>query len=76
MTPEDLIRELQDENEKLRAEVEKQSQDIKDFEFLARTWADSYKQVVPQLRIKITNLEQIVQELEKDLEDWKNGNIY
>ena len=69
MTPEQLIASLEAQIGKLTEELYQSEKNVKDFEFLARTWMKSYSEEVPRLKAKIQNLEQVVEELEIEIAD-------
>jgi predicted DNA binding CopG/RHH family protein len=75
LTPEQLISELQKENQRLLEELEQAQQDIKDFERLAQVWKKGYSDTERDLRIKLKNAEQTIEQLEEELSEWivKNG---
>ena len=69
ISPEQLISDLQKENARLQAELEEAQRDIKDFEILAIVWKDGYMNMEREYRIKLTNAKQVIQQLEKELEE-------
>lgn len=66
ISPELLITQLNDENEKLKKELEQAQKDIRDFEVLAIEWKSGYDRMKQSLEIKITHLEQTIEELENE----------
>lgn len=70
-TVEDLIRSLEDENERLTKELEQAHQDIKDFERLALVWKKSYQELEFNYSVQLGNKDQVIEDLETDLEWWK-----
>ena len=67
ITPEVLITQLNDENLKLKLELAKTIDDLKDFEMLAIGWKDGYSREVRDLKIKSKHLEQTVEELHNEI---------
>jgi hypothetical protein len=72
ISPEQLITELNIENASLKAKLEEAEQHIKDFEKLAFSWKEGYQDAERYLKIKIEHLEQITEELQKELDIQKN----
>jgi len=72
--PEVLITQLNSENAKLKMELEKTIEDLKDFEILAKGWKDGYNREVRELKIKNKHLEQIIEELQNEIKDSKDQN--
>jgi predicted RNase H-like nuclease (RuvC/YqgF family) len=73
---EQLVSDLQKENQQLREELEEAQKDIVDFEVLAKEWRKGYAELELKHRIKVMELEQVIDELEKELEDWKTCGDY
>lgn len=69
ISPELLITQLIDENEKLKKELEQAQKDIKDFEVLAVEWKDGYNKMKRSLEIKIEHLEQTLQEVRLEMKE-------
>lgn len=65
--PEVLITQLNDENAKLKLELAKTIDDLKDFETLAIGWKDGYSKEVRDLKIKNKHLEQTIEELQSEV---------
>ena len=69
ISPELLITELTDKNEKLTRELEEGQQLIKDFESLALVWQSNYNKMKRDLEIEIKHLEQTIEEMKKEVEE-------
>ncbi len=69
ISPELLITKLTDENEKLKKELEQAQKDIKDFEALAVEWKDGYNRMKRSLEIKITHLEQTIEDMKLETKE-------
>jgi len=69
ITPEQLIRDLQKENERLKEELNQTQSDLEDFESMAKVWMQSYNEEVPKLKKRIMELEQVVEELDNELKE-------
>lgn len=48
----------------LREKLAQSERNVQDFEQLALVWKDAYEKEVPKLKAKITNLEQIIEDME------------
>lgn len=71
MTPEQLISELQSKIDKLEMELSQAQKDIRDFEILAIEWKKGYSDMERNYRIKLQNAEQVIEELEKELDEYE-----
>lgn len=71
ITPEQLIRDLQRENERLQKELDEANEHIKDFEKLAIEWKKGHGELNLKHRVKMKELEQIISELEDEIEELK-----
>ena len=60
------IEEIKKENEELKTKLEEAEQHIKDFEALALEWKDNYNRMSYQLKIEIENLQQIIEEMNRE----------
>jgi hypothetical protein len=69
MTPEDLIRQLQDQVIKLESELFIAQQDIKDFEVLAVEWKKGHEKLKIKHTIEVANLRQEIEELKVELKN-------
>lgn len=75
ITPEQLIYDLQQENAKLQQELYQAEIHITDFELAAKEWKKGYGDMEKKLKIKIKELEQIVEELESEIKNLKRSII-
>lgn len=66
ITPEQLVTNLTDQVSKLEKELEEAQQDIKDFEKLAHEWKEGWEKTERDLKIKLANAQQTIEQLEKD----------
>lgn len=58
----------------LKEKLEQAEQNVKDFERLAHVWKKAYEKDNPRLIAHITELEQIVEDLEDDLSYERRSN--
>lgn len=72
LTPEQLINHLQKENVRLAEELEQAQKDIVVFEKLAVEWRKGYADLKRKHNEETANLKQTIEELEKELENFKN----
>lgn len=72
MTAEQLISDLQLKCLKLKDELLEAQQDIKDFEKAAVVWKKAYGDMEKSYQVKMVNLVQTIEELEKELDAWKH----
>jgi predicted RNase H-like nuclease (RuvC/YqgF family) len=66
---ESLVNDLQKENSRLKEELEQAQRDIKDFETIAAIWKKGYVEDVNALKVKIVEYKQIIDSLQKELEE-------
>jgi predicted RNase H-like nuclease (RuvC/YqgF family) len=74
--PEQLISNLQEENQRLKEELEQAQTDIKDFEVLAVEWKSGYSKLNTKHSIAIQEKDQIIKELQDELLEFKANREY
>lgn len=55
----------------LEQQIQELEKHVKDFEFLAKIWKDTYEKEVPKLKKKIATLEGVIEDLQRDLDSKK-----
>lgn len=69
ISPEQLITNLTYENKKLKDELRQAESNLEEFEHLAIEWKDGYNKREHQLKVKITHLEQTIEELKDEIDE-------
>lgn len=52
----------------LEQQIQELEKHVKDFEFLANIWKDTYAKEVPKLQKKIATLESVIEQLQAELD--------
>jgi hypothetical protein len=73
ITPEQLIYDLQKQVAKLEEELTQYQQHLLDFELAAKEWKKGYLSMEKGYRVKLTNAEQTIMQLEEECRNWKSA---
>jgi hypothetical protein len=71
LSPEEALLHYKEKCEKLELDLKVAEQDMRDFEVLALEWKKKYAELEHKSRVKIIELEQTIQELEQEKDDFE-----